>query len=167
VKPLAPPDTFHLSSAVGWLQLDNSKEANDELEKITPASRAHPDVLEIRFEIYVSAAKWDRAAEIGRVLLQMRPEKPQLWITQAYAVRRMPAGGIPQAKEILTKAQPLFPKETLIAYNLACYECQLGDLKAAWKWLEQAFDSKDSKKWKLMALQDPDLENLWAEIGEV
>jgi hypothetical protein len=40
-------------------------------------------------------------------------------------------------------------------------------LKRAWKWLEMAFDLGDSKKVKLMALNDKDLEPLWAEIGEV
>jgi hypothetical protein len=43
---------------------------------------------------------------------------------------------------------------SLIGYNLACYECQLGNLKAAWKWLVIAFDLGDAKQVKLMALDD-------------
>ncbi len=61
----------------------------------------------------------------------------------------------------------LFPKESLIPYNLACYECQAGNLKAAWNWLEKAFDAGDAKRFKLMALEDPDLEPLWVQIGEI
>jgi tetratricopeptide (TPR) repeat protein len=167
LKSLGPPDSHHLQASIGWLGLGNWQEANEELEKIAPALRGHPDVLEIRFEIYAKAGKWDFAVEIGRVLIQMHPEKPQFWITQAYAVRRMPTGGIPQAKEILGKAQLLFPKEPLFAYNLACYESQLGNLQAAWKWLEGAIGLGDPKMVKLMVLQDPDLEPLWAKIGEI
>ena len=167
MKPLEPPDIFHLSAALGWLELGNWREANEELEEITPPLRAHPDVLGIRFEIYSKAGKWDMAAEIARRLVQIRPKKPQLWISHAYATRRMPGGGIPQAKEILGNARALFPKEPLIAYNLACYDCQLGNLNSAWKWLEIAFDLGDPKKVKMMALDDPDLEPLWAEIGEI
>jgi len=167
MKPLEQPDSFHLSAAIGWLGLGNWQEANEELGKISPALRAHPDVLEVRFEIYSKAGKWDMAAEIACALVQISPEEPQFWIWQAYATRRMPGGGIPQAKEILGKAQPLFPKKALIAYNLACYECQLGDYKAAWKWLEAAFDLGDPQQVKRMALADPDLEPLWAEIREI
>jgi tetratricopeptide (TPR) repeat protein len=167
VKSLESPDHFHLSAAIGWLELGNWQEANEELEKITLALGAHPDVLEVRFEIYSKAGKWDLAAAIASALVQIRPDDPQCWISHAYATRRMPGGGIPQAKEILSKAQALFPKQPLIPYNLACYTCQLGDHKEAWKWLEIAFALGNAKLVKLMALKDPDLEPLRAEIGEM
>jgi hypothetical protein len=54
-----------------------------------------------------------------------------------------------------------------IRYNLACYACQLGNQEEAWDWLEDAFELGDSKRVKLMALDDLDLEPFWAEIGEV
>jgi hypothetical protein len=38
---------------------------------------------------------------------------------------------------------------------------------SAWKWLEAAFDLSGAKQVKLMALNDPDLEPLWTEIGEI
>ena len=164
-EPLEPPDSHHLSAAEGWLGLGNWQEANEELEEIAPALLAHPSVRVVRYEVYAKAGKWDMAAEIARALIQIRPQDPQLWIWHAYATRRMPGGGIPQAKEILDKAQPLFSKEPLILYNLACYECQTGNLKAAWKWLEKVFDAGDPKRFKLMALEDPDLEPLRAEMG--
>ncbi len=55
----------------------------------------------------------------------------------------------------------------MVAYNLACYACQLGDLKGARTLLERAFALGDASKMKLMALDDPDLESLWAEIGKL
>jgi hypothetical protein len=48
-----------------------------------------------------------------------------------------------------------------------CYECQPGNLKAAWKWLETDFDLGDAKKVKLAALDDPDLEPLWTDISAI
>src|ERR1017187_3279090 len=50
MKPLEPPDSHHLSAAIGWLGLGNWREANEELEKITSELRGHPDVLEVRPE---------------------------------------------------------------------------------------------------------------------
>jgi Flp pilus assembly protein TadD len=64
----------------------------------------------------------------------------------------------------LIQAQRTFPKEQIIAYNLACYDCQLGDLNAARSWLEKACALGDARKIKHMALQDPDLEPLWPDI---
>jgi hypothetical protein len=47
MKPLQPPDSHHLSAAIGWIGLSHCQEANEELEKIVPGLRAHPDVLEV------------------------------------------------------------------------------------------------------------------------
>ena len=66
-------------------------------------------------------------------------------------------GGIPQARAILIQAQRTFPKEQIIAYNLACYDCQFGDLDAAKAWFQKACVLGDAHKIKQMALQDPDL----------
>jgi len=164
---LSCEDQRYLTAAEGWLELGDEQEANEELEKITLALRSHPDVLLVRFEIYSKAGKWALATEIAGELVQIRPDEAQFWISHAYATRRMPGSGIPQAKEILGKAQTLFPKEPLIAYNLACYACQLGDQTEAWKWLETALKLGDARQVKLMALKDPDLEPLSAKIENV
>jgi tetratricopeptide (TPR) repeat protein len=167
MNSLKPPDLMHLNAAQGWLGLGNPIEANEELEKITARNRAHPDVLNVRWAIYAKAEKWGLAVEIAKVLRDANPQEPQLWINFAYATRRKPDGGLKNAKEILSQAQRLFPAESIIAYNLACYECQLGDLKSAWNWLETAFDTGEPKALKLMALDDPDLEPLWTDISEI
>jgi Flp pilus assembly protein TadD len=167
VQPLNPPDSHHLRAAQGWLELGDWREANEELERIAPALRGHPDVLEVRFHIWAAAKKWDTAAEIARELVQINPKEVQFWISHAYASRRMPGGGIPQAAEILGKARRLFPKEPLIAYNLACYDCQLGNNTEAEKWLRTAFNLGDAEQLKMMALRDPDLKPLWSEIAKL
>jgi hypothetical protein len=52
-------------------------------------------------------------------------------------------------------------------YILACYECPLGRLEPAKSRLERAFAMRDAQQIELMALEDPDLEPLWAQIGEI
>jgi Flp pilus assembly protein TadD len=164
MKPLEPPDSHHLSAAVGWLELGDAAEAGAELEKIAPQFRSHPHVLVIRYELCAKAGKWDAAVEIARTLTQLEPRQPGTWVSLAYAVRRKTGGGIPQARAILVQARRAFPKEQTIAYNLACYECQLGDLKAARSWLEKACVLGDASKVKLLALEDPDLKPLWPDL---
>jgi hypothetical protein len=36
MKHLQPPNSHHLQAAIGWLELGNHKEANEELEKVAP-----------------------------------------------------------------------------------------------------------------------------------
>jgi tetratricopeptide (TPR) repeat protein len=167
MNPIQPPDSHHLSAAIGWLGLGNWREANEELEKIARELRHHPHVGLVRYEIYAKGEKWDLADEIARELIQIRPQESQFWIWHAYTTRRRPGGGILQAREILGQAEQLMLKEPLIPYNLGCYECQLGNLPAAWQWLEKAFAIGDAEIFKALALADRDLEPLWAKIRQI
>ena len=63
-------------------------------------------------------------------------------------------------------ANPPESQVPIMRYNLVCYECQLGRLEQARKWLEKAVAEGDAKRIRLMALKDPDLKSLWREIGE-
>ena len=166
MKPLEPPDSHHLAAAMGWLELGNVVEAQVELGKLAPQFHSHSPVLVIRYEICARAGKWDAAAELARRLTQLEPQQPGTWISLAYAVRRKTGGGIPQAREILVQARRVFPREQTIAFNLACYECQLGDLNAARSWLEEACALGDARRVRLMALEDPDLKPLWPDLRQ-
>ena len=165
MEPLEPPDNFHLSAAVGWLGLGNWHEANEELEKITLALRAHPEVLEIRWIIYAKAEKWDQCVDIGNALIIVAPDRSFGWIHRSFALHCLKR--TQEALDSLIPAAFHFPNEWHIRYNLACYACRLGNYKEAREWLKFAFDLGDAKQIKLLALADPDLEPLWNDIGEV
>jgi hypothetical protein len=57
MKPLQPPDSLHVQAAQGWCELHAFAEADAELDKITGSLRAHPKVLEVR---------WQRLRQGGR-----------------------------------------------------------------------------------------------------
>jgi len=94
---------------------------------------------------------------ISKRLLGFQPDDVQWVISFAYAIRR--ANSIEAAIEILLNAEPKFPKQAVIKYNLACYFCQLGDLESVKKYLKRAFEIDPN--WRLQALEDEDLEALW------
>ena len=165
--PLPLPDQRLLDAAQGWLGLCDFLAANEELDNITPSLRAHPVVLAVRCEIYAKAKKWDGAVEIANTLVKMLPNNLAAWINLAYATRRKTGGSLTEAKKILLEAEPKFPSAYLIRYNLACYDCQLGNLKEALVWLERAIDLAGEEDIRLKALEDKDLEPLWARIGEI
>jgi len=162
---LQHPDTFHLSAAIGWLELGNHLEANDELEKITPQMRAHPDVLNVRYQIYAGAKKWMEAHTIAKALVEMVPTEPGHWIAHAYSSRRKPDGGIEEAKTILLKAASIFPTEPTIFFNLACYDSLLGKFPESKAWLDKALKVGDRATVQKMILEDSDLEPLRKEYG--
>ena len=163
-RKIEPPDTHHLSAAIGWLELGLPAEARAELAQVAAAIKDHPDVLEARWLVAAEERQWEEGLQVARALLQHAPKRSSGWLHQAYALRRVPAGGVAKAWEALLPASEKFPKEPVIPYNLACYACQMQQLDAARKWLQRAAAIGGKGRIKSMALQDPDLEPLWAEI---
>ncbi|MBU6399623.1 MAG: tetratricopeptide repeat protein [Verrucomicrobia bacterium] len=164
MKPLPPPDCFHLSAAVGWLELGNPREARAELEAIALERRGHPDVLEVRWQVEARSGQWERCRELAGVLVAQAPERPSTWVLQAYALRRAAGGGLRPAWDALRPAAERFPQEAIIPYNLACYACQMGQPGEAWSWLKRALKLGDARQIKAMALEDPDLEPLRSKL---
>jgi predicted Zn-dependent protease len=154
-------DKQYLRAAEGWIELGNHLEANNELENIGPSSRSHPDVLEIRFAIFSKECKWDACLDIVQALTQLAPDRVWGWLHLAYATRRAANGSVQAAWDILISAVKQFPREPIVAYNLACYACQLGRLKDAEEWLHRSYELGNANQIKLMALNDDDLQPLF------
>ena len=164
-KGLPHPDNHHLEAAEGWIELGNWREANEELEKITPQLRAHPFVLELRYKVYEAAEKWDMALEVAKGLREILPANQWGYFYTAYALHELKR--TQEAYDLVKGIIRKFPKHQMMHYNLACYSCQLGNLKEAMKWLEKAIDLAGTEDIRLMALHDHDLEPLWIQIGEI
>jgi predicted Zn-dependent protease len=156
---LEPPDSHHLSAAEGWLLLGNHREANDELKRITLQARFHPDVLLVRWEIYARDQHWEFAHTIAHGMVALTPDEPVGWINRSFALHQMKR--TQEAWRSLLPAARKFPNNPTVAYNLACYACQLGLLEESSKWLQKAIATGDAEKIKTLARQDPDLEPLW------
>ncbi len=166
MPPLQPPDSHHLAAALGWLELGSAHEAAAELEKISPAWQPHPDVLEMRWAVHSEAKDWEAALPAARALTQAAPDRASGWLHQAYALRRTAGGGLQAAFDLLRPAADRFPQDWLIAYNLACYTCQLRQMDTACEWLLRAAGEGDRKQILQMALDDPDLRPLRDKIKD-
>jgi predicted Zn-dependent protease len=158
---LKHPDPMHLKAAVGWIQLGDYDSANDELENIRAEWRAHPNVLELRWLIYAHHEQWDACLDIASAIVKMVPGRVSGWIHKAISLRRSNGGGFENAKALLLEAAKLFPGDSMIQYNLACYCAQLGQLDAAQEYLDKSYELGDAQKIKLIALDDEDLKPLW------
>ena len=167
MNKLEPPDTHYFLAAIGWLELGNVVEARAELAQLSAARQEHPDVLELRWSLAAEQKRWEEALEVARALLRRAPKRSSGWLHQAYALRRVPDGGVQKAWEALLPAFGKFPKEATIPFNLSCYACQLGQLEAARDWLARAVAVSGKEKVMAMALNDSDLKPLWDEIRQL
>ena len=134
--------------------------AFEELEIIRTEWRAHPDVLELRRLIYSHHEQWDACLDITSAIVKMAPDRVAGWIHKAESLRRENGGGIEKAKPVLEEAAKLFPDDSMIQYNLACYSAPLGQQEAAQESLDKSYEVGDAKQIKLMALDDDDLKPL-------
>lgn len=159
--PLESPDQMHLRAAHGYIELGLFEEANGELEEIDPFCRHLPEVLLARLAIYHGLTKWDLLAGVAKKLTEWNPKEPGFFVELAYATRR--AESIHAAHAILTRAADLRPTDATIQFNLACYEAQMGSLGRAQAHLKRA--TEIDARFRVMALDDPDLEPLWASMS--
>jgi len=164
IHPLPPRDQRHLLAAEGWLELGNPLEATAELEEITPTLRGHPHVLEIRWGIYAHCKKWEACVEIANALVTLMPDHESGWIHRSYALHELKR--TLEAFELLLPAASRFADNWNIPYNLACYCAQLGRISEAEEWFKKAM-ALDEQTVRAAALDDPDLEPLWKNIGKL
>jgi tetratricopeptide (TPR) repeat protein len=149
-----------LQAAVGYLELGMILEANDEIENLSPELKTSSPVLGVRMEIYRAAEKWTLMEVVARELWKRHQDAPDYWNDLAWTTRR--AVGIDQAFEILSKAVEKFPKDALTNFNLGCYLSQMGEIEKAKDHVGKAI--KLDSKFKILALDDSDLEPLWREF---
>jgi Flp pilus assembly protein TadD len=164
VQPIEPPDLFHLEAVSGWLGLNCAADARLELAKISAVNRNHPGTLETHWLICAHEKNWAEALTVAEQELQSAATDASGWLHRAYALRRVNGGGLLAAWNALLPAAEKFPDEPVIAYNLACYACQMQKLDTAREWLQSAMTIGKKEAIRKMALADEDLKAMWSEI---
>ena len=156
---IEPPDSFHLLSAQGWLELGNLAEARVELSQVSSRFIEHPCVLEVRWQILAKEKAWEECVGLAAVLARAVPDNPVGWVHGSFALHELKQTR--EARDNLLVAVQRFPNDPLICYNLACYECQLGALDKEKTWFRLACHLGNAKHFRKLAREDPDLRPLW------
>lgn len=165
MSELQSPDIHHLSAAEGWLELGNAREAQAELDCISPAAQGRIEVLAVRWGILAHFKSWEQGVAVAARIVELAPKEVFGWIQRSYALHELKRTR--EARDLLQPAAKFFPKVETIPYNLACYECQLGDLAAARDWFQRALKLHNRTELKARALEDVDLKPLWPEIKQI
>ncbi len=132
-------------------------------ETCSPMSR-HPNLLLVQWEIHFRNGHWLSACEIAEALVAALPGEPIGWVYRSFALHKL--GRVHEARQHLLAAARRFPADWRIAYNLACYACQLGDIAGAWNWLDRAIQLGDADAVKSLALDEAAFHPLWQRTGQ-
>jgi tetratricopeptide (TPR) repeat protein len=161
MNTLESSERLHLEAAIGWCEQHAYEEAIEELEWIPSGLRAHPKVLEVRWQVCANLGRWEEALRTAAALSSLVPDQPNGWIDQACSLRQLHRHR--EAYDLLREAARRLPRDENILYDLACVCCALKRPREALAWLDWAMNL-GGYEIKTRALDDPDFEPLQAEI---
>ncbi len=140
-------------AAQGYVELGMPREALEELGALPEASQNRIEAILMRMEILRFLKQWEECATMGQLALGRHGECGGLYLITAYAVRR--SQGLERAKALLLSGESVLKEEAMFHFNIACYECQLGNLNCAKERLQRAFAL--DPKYRNVGKEDPDL----------
>ena len=143
-------------AAQGYFELEMHGEAIKELDKLPLADQLRPDVLEMRVLILMKDHLWKEALSASEKLCAVAPQDPIGFIHAAFCLHEM--GHTREAKELLLEGPASLVNDATYHYNLACYECALGNLDTARAYLKASLSMDE--KLREFAETDPDLKSL-------
>lgn len=149
-----------LLAAQGYCELEMFGDALAELQSLPQEAQEHPMVLEMRLVILMQAKRWEEALETSRQLYAVKPEGDSGYIHAAFCLHEL--GRTDEARTVLLSGPESLHTDATYHYNLACYECILGNVDLARAHLDRCVQL--DKKFKTYAKTDPDLEALRKEI---
>ena len=142
-----------LLAAQGYSELDMHEDAIGELDALPADAQQEPPAIEIRLIVLMHAHRWEEAIVTGRALSEAAPDRNAGYIHTAFCLHE--TARTAEARELLLAGPESLHTEPTYHYNLACYECRLGNPDLARLHLEKCFAL--DKKFREYSKTDPDL----------
>ncbi|HEV7866302.1 MAG TPA: hypothetical protein VGO90_01370 [Chthoniobacteraceae bacterium] len=140
-------------AAQGYCELSMFDDAIAELNSLPEEAADHSTVVELRTVILMQAKRWKAALAASRELCRTQPDKSSGFIHAAFCLHEL--GRTVEARDALLAGPTILRTEPTFHYNLACYECALGNLELARVHLDKSVAL--DKKFREFAKCDPDL----------
>jgi len=152
-----------LEAAIGYLDLDLPDEAWRELDQIEPPEHDLPEIMFGRVDVRMRQKRWTEAVKLADELCAQHPDHHAAYISRSFCLHSL--GRTADARQKLLEAPRSIIQVPVYHYNLACYECQLGNLTDAKRYLVHAFGMHSN--FLEIASADKDLEPLWPELEQL
>ena len=144
-------------AAQGYYELQMLGEAVTELDELPLTAQLRADVLEMRIIILMKGARWVEAVDACEKLCAVAPDLAIGYIHLAYCLHEM--GRTPHARQVLLDGPAALSTDATFHYNMACYECVLGNVDIARAYLTTSLEL--DAKLRVHAKSDPDLRRLY------
>ena len=145
-----------LESAQGYLELGMNQEALDVLDSLPSEEASLSASISLRLMALNGMERWEMAADLARQSIPDHPHCGALYLLGAYAIRRLL--NVSDARHFLESGKAHLETDPLYHFNMACYDCVLGDEEAAREKLAIAFEL--APRMRELAMTDPDLESI-------
>ena len=142
-----------LLAAQGYCELGMFDDALLELNGLPRSEQERSPAIDMRLAVLMQAKRWKAALPVSRELCRLHPQKNSGYIHAAFCLHEI--GNTTEARDILLNGPSSLHVEPTFHYNLACYECTLGNLEVARVHLQKCFEL--DKKFRDFAKTDPDL----------
>ena len=153
-----PQNQMKIRAAQGYLEIGMVEDALMELEALPESEQMSNECLSVYVEIFRETGEWERMEKTAQLLCETDKQNVKSWLDCAFA--RYHLDSVESARATLLAATKRFPNEALLLFQLACCECQLGDIAEAKKHLNQSKEL--CPICRVLALTDEgDLDLIW------
>jgi tetratricopeptide (TPR) repeat protein len=119
---------------------------------------------------FATAGDWEKAAAIGKLAADRRPNEPWGWENWAWALYKQgkPLAAYKTLAPLLKKLALPGPPSGRAAYSLACFCGTLNKVREGARWLRLAYTlAGDKDEFRVHALLEPDLREIWPGVSEL
>lgn len=142
-----------IRSIEGYYELGMYDDALNEIASLSAGHQMNPAIVSISGHCHIGRKDWGKGLDAFIKLIAIAPKNPDGFLHAAFCLHEL--GRTAEAKSLLLGGADYLKGNPVFYYNLACYECRLGELDYAGELLEQAMSM--DPKFKTMWPNDPDL----------
>ncbi len=162
---LSLDDIRHLDAAEGWLERGEYVHCFDELERIHPNNRDDARVYALRWKLYNSSKQHVPAAQLALGIQRRFPDELAGYVWRAISLTKL--GATQEAYDSLAPVAAKFDGLGVVPYTLAVLAAQLQRMELAHDWLAKAFATPEGDEFKLLSLEEKELDGFWRKIGAI
>jgi hypothetical protein len=135
------------------------------LERIDFNYREDQRVLALRWRLYNETRQHICAANVALGIQRRFPDEPAGYVWRAISLTKL--GCTQEAYDSLAPAAGKFDGLGVVPYTLAVLGAQLQRMDLAYDWLAKAYATPEGDEFKLLSLEEKELDGFWRKIGAI
>lgn len=105
------------------------------------------------------------AANLALGIQRRFPDEPAGYVWRAISLTKL--GATQEAYDCLAAVAGKFDGLGVVPYTLAVLAAQLQRMELAYEWLAKAFATPEGDEFKMLSLEEKELDGFWRKIGAI